>query len=235
MDVCPGYAVKLTASSTVAMSFGILNHFQLFSRRVGTPRTHSLLLYQSNDRQTKRDHPTGHECMHALATAACLQDQILLSPWRWNSRCVLYIGLQIFALQQNWKLGVRIIHRCALYLRLYGSHHHWNYAEFESNTWISFNFRFSADPVAYQILVNAGLKSSVKQLWDDHIAECSLSAAHGSKQLTGECFSDTLGLSSGILSSSAVSSRVRVWPQPSDVCRLLLHSRVQDSWVMCYC
>jgi len=57
--------------------------------------------------------------MHALATSAGLQDQISLLPWRWNSRCVLYIGLQIFALQQNWKLGVCFIHRCALYPRLY--------------------------------------------------------------------------------------------------------------------
>jgi len=59
--------------------------------------------------------------MHALATAAGLQDQISLSPWRWNSRCALYTGLQIFALQQNWKLGVRIIHRCTLYPRFYGN------------------------------------------------------------------------------------------------------------------
>jgi len=56
--------------------------------RVGTPHIHSLLLYQTTDRQTKRDHRTGHECMHAIATAAGLQDQISLngSVGRWTVR-----------------------------------------------------------------------------------------------------------------------------------------------------
>jgi len=65
---------------------------KFFSHRVATPRTHSLLLYESNnrqtDRQTKRDHRTGHECMHGIATAAGLQDQTSLNGGvgRWTAR-----------------------------------------------------------------------------------------------------------------------------------------------------
>jgi len=51
-----------------AVSFSISNHFKFFSRRVGTPRAHSLLLYQSNDKQTDEARSVGkHEMtMHCL-------------------------------------------------------------------------------------------------------------------------------------------------------------------------
>jgi len=56
-----------------------------------------------------------------------------------------------------------------------------------------------------------------------------LSTAHGAKQLSGECISDTLGFCSWLLSPSALQTSVRIRSQPCNVCWLLLYTGVQDS------